>query len=82
MPCIWESPEPINPIGYHMRDVRIVDDCGDRITGFRPDVFRELTAGHYVTLGRSDLSRLLFEKVFRAMHEPAESKIVRYLSRR
>jgi 2-polyprenyl-6-methoxyphenol hydroxylase-like FAD-dependent oxidoreductase len=55
--------ESINRIGYHMREVRIVDDRGDRITGFRPDVFRELTAGHYVTLGRSDLSRLLFEKI-------------------
>lgn len=52
----------INRIGYHMRELRIVDERGRRATGFGTDVFRELTGGRYVTLGRSDLSRLLFEK--------------------
>lgn len=52
----------INRIGYHMREMRIVDDRGQRITGFGTKVFRELMNGRYVTLGRSDLSRLLFEK--------------------
>ncbi|MGC2044523.1 MAG: FAD-binding domain [Pseudolabrys sp.] len=52
----------INRIGYHMREMRIVDDRGQRVTGFGTKVFRELTSGRYVTLGRSDLSRLLFEK--------------------
>ncbi|MGA8886743.1 MAG: FAD-binding domain [Pseudolabrys sp.] len=52
----------INRIGYHMREMRIVDDRGQRVTGFGTKVFRELTNGRYVTLGRSDLSRLLFEK--------------------
>ena len=53
----------INRIGYHMRELRIVDDRGKRVTGFGTEVFRELTGGRYVTLGRSELSRLLFEKV-------------------
>jgi 2-polyprenyl-6-methoxyphenol hydroxylase-like FAD-dependent oxidoreductase len=53
----------INRIGYHVRELRIVDDRGQRITGFGTKVFGELTNGRYVTLGRSDLSRLLFEKV-------------------
>jgi 2-polyprenyl-6-methoxyphenol hydroxylase-like FAD-dependent oxidoreductase len=53
----------INRIGYHMRELQIVDDRGKRITGFGTDVFRELTGGRYVTLGRSDLSRLLFDKI-------------------
>src|SRR4051794_37669468 len=53
----------INRIGYHMRELRIVDDRGKRITGFDAKVFRELTGGRYVTLARSDLSRLLFEKL-------------------
>lgn len=53
----------VNRIGYHMREMRIVDDRGGRITGFGTKVFGELTGGRYVTLGRSDLSRLLFEKV-------------------
>ena len=46
-----------------MREMRIVDDRGKRVTGFGTKVFGELTDGRYVTLGRSDLSRLLFEKV-------------------
>ena len=53
----------INRIGYHVRELRIVDDRGRRVTGFGTKVFGELTGGRYVTLARSDLSRLLFEKV-------------------
>ena len=53
----------INRIGYHVREMRIVDDRGKRVTGFGTKVFDELTGGRYVTLGRSDLSRLLFEKI-------------------
>ena len=54
--------EDINRVGYHMRELRIVDDHGERITGFGTKVFGELTGGRFVTLARSDLSRLLFEK--------------------
>jgi len=53
----------INSIGYHMREMRIVDDRGQRIASLGTRVFTELTGGRYVTLGRSDLSRLLFEQV-------------------
>ena len=53
----------INRIGYHMRELRIVDSRGQRVTGFGTNVFRELTGGRFVTLGRNDLSRLLFEKI-------------------
>jgi 2-polyprenyl-6-methoxyphenol hydroxylase-like FAD-dependent oxidoreductase len=53
----------IHRIGYHVREMRIVDGHGKRITGIDAGVFRELTGGRYVTLPRSDLSRLLFEKV-------------------
>lgn len=53
---------PIDRAGYHMREVRIVESQGERITGFGTNVFRELTGGRFVTLGRSDLSRLLYEK--------------------
>ena len=53
----------INRIGYHMRELRIVDSHGQRVTGFGTSVFRELTGGRFVTLGRSDFSRLLFEKI-------------------
>lgn len=53
----------VERIGYHMRELRIVDDRGRRVTGFGTKVFRDLTGGRFVTLGRSDLSRLLFEKI-------------------
>jgi|SRR5215468_9526022 len=53
----------LDRIGYHMRELRIVDGRGKRVTGFGTAVFRELTGGRYVTLARSDLSRLLFERI-------------------
>ena len=53
----------INHIGYRAREMRIVDDRGRRVAGFGTGTFTELTGGRYVTLGRSDLSRLLFETV-------------------
>src|SRR5215469_2094379 len=40
----------INRIGYHMQDMRIVNDAGRRLAGFGTRVFTELTAGRYVTL--------------------------------
>lgn len=55
----------IESVGYHAREFRVVGDQGARLAGFGTSVFRELTNGRYVTLGRSDLSRLLFEKVNR-----------------
>lgn len=56
------TPE-IERIGYHIREMRIVDGNGERIAGFGTRVFRELTGGRFVTLGRSDLSRLLIDKI-------------------
>jgi 2-polyprenyl-6-methoxyphenol hydroxylase-like FAD-dependent oxidoreductase len=53
----------INRIGYHMRELRIVDGHGKRITGFGTKILRELAGGRFVTLGRSDLSRLLFDQI-------------------
>lgn len=53
----------INRNGYHVREMRIVDDAGRRLAGFGTKVFAELTGGRYVTLQRSDLSSLLFAKV-------------------
>jgi 2-polyprenyl-6-methoxyphenol hydroxylase-like FAD-dependent oxidoreductase len=55
--------DAIERIGYHIREMRVVDASGRRIAGFGTRVFRELTGGRFVSLGRSDLSQLLFEKV-------------------
>ena len=56
--------EDINRIGYHVREVQIVGDQGKRLTGFGTKVFDELTNGRFVTVARSGLSRLLFEKAW------------------
>ncbi|CDX52025.1 2-polyprenyl-6-methoxyphenol hydroxylase-like oxidoreductase [Mesorhizobium plurifarium] len=53
----------IDRVGYHVREMRIVGENGKRVGGFGTDVFGEVTNGRYVTLARSDLSRLLFEKI-------------------
>ena len=47
----------INRIGYHAREMRIVNRPRATPGGFRNTrVFTELTDGRYVTLRRSDLS--------------------------
>jgi 2-polyprenyl-6-methoxyphenol hydroxylase-like FAD-dependent oxidoreductase len=53
----------INRVGYKARELRIANDRGRRVAGFGTRLFTELTGGRYVTLPRSELSRLLFEKV-------------------
>ena len=53
----------VNRVGYKVRELRIVNDRGRRVAGFGTNLFTELTGGRYVTLPRSELSRLLFEKV-------------------
>ena len=54
--------EDLDRLGYHIQEMRIVDDNGQRETGFGTNVFRELTGGRFVTVRRSDLARLLFER--------------------
>jgi 2-polyprenyl-6-methoxyphenol hydroxylase-like FAD-dependent oxidoreductase len=50
-------------LGYHVQELRIVDDRGRRLSGFGVQVFRELTGGRYITLGRSDLSKLIYDRI-------------------
>jgi 2-polyprenyl-6-methoxyphenol hydroxylase-like FAD-dependent oxidoreductase len=54
--------DELERLGYHMRELRIVNDEGRRAAGFGVSVFRELTGGRFVTVRRSDLARLLIEK--------------------
>ena len=49
--------------GYHVRELRIVDGRGKRVSGFGTKVFDELSAGRFVSIRRSDLSRLIFTKI-------------------
>ncbi|RXH07538.1 FAD-binding domain [Bradyrhizobium guangzhouense] len=53
----------IERAGYHVREMRIVDDKGRRVAGFGTRVFDELTGGRFITLARSDLSRLLYDAI-------------------
>jgi 2-polyprenyl-6-methoxyphenol hydroxylase-like FAD-dependent oxidoreductase len=57
--------DEIDRIGYRIREMRIVNAEGERISGFGTKVFSELTGGRYITIRRSDLSRLLYETVSR-----------------
>lgn len=53
----------INRDGYHVQELRIVDEAGHRLAGFGTAVFAELTGGRYITLQRSHLSHLLYERI-------------------
>jgi 2-polyprenyl-6-methoxyphenol hydroxylase-like FAD-dependent oxidoreductase len=55
--------DQINRVGYRVREMRVVNDRGQRVAGFGTGTLTELTGGRYVTLARSDLSRLLFDTV-------------------
>jgi 2-polyprenyl-6-methoxyphenol hydroxylase-like FAD-dependent oxidoreductase len=47
--------------GYDIEEVRLVDARGRRNGGFNASVFRDLLLGRYVSILRSDLSRLLYD---------------------
>jgi 2-polyprenyl-6-methoxyphenol hydroxylase-like FAD-dependent oxidoreductase len=53
-------------IGYHTQELRIVDEDSRRLSGFGVQLFRELTGGRYVTIGRSDLSKLIYDRISRS----------------
>jgi 2-polyprenyl-6-methoxyphenol hydroxylase-like FAD-dependent oxidoreductase len=53
----------IASVGYHVQELRIVDDDGRWLSGFGARVFRELTGGRYITLGRSELSKLIYDRI-------------------
>src|SRR5262245_46257764 len=48
--------DELERLGYHMREMRIVDDNGRRAAGFGIAVFRELAGDRFVTVRRSDLA--------------------------
>jgi 2-polyprenyl-6-methoxyphenol hydroxylase-like FAD-dependent oxidoreductase len=52
----------IERVGYHVRDVQMVGDRGERRAGFGVSVFDDLTGGRFVTLPRSELSRLILAR--------------------
>jgi 2-polyprenyl-6-methoxyphenol hydroxylase-like FAD-dependent oxidoreductase len=55
--------DAISYLGYRLEELRLVDRQGKRVTGLGTKVFRELTGGHYVSIERSTLSRLIYEGI-------------------
>ncbi|MGN6570172.1 MAG: FAD-binding domain [Pseudolabrys sp.] len=53
----------IQRAGYRIRELRVVNGAGRRVAGFGSSVFTELTGGRYVTVARSALSRLIFDRI-------------------
>lgn len=53
----------LSAAGYRMQELRIVDRRGARVAAFGTRVFAELTGGRYISVGRSDLARLIFDQV-------------------
>ena len=49
--------------GYDVGELRLVDGQGRRVGGFDAAVFRNLTDGRFVSMARSELAKLLYEKV-------------------
>jgi 2-polyprenyl-6-methoxyphenol hydroxylase-like FAD-dependent oxidoreductase len=49
--------------GYVVRELRLVDEHGRRVGGFDASVFGTLTGGRYVSLARSELAKLLYERI-------------------
>jgi 2-polyprenyl-6-methoxyphenol hydroxylase-like FAD-dependent oxidoreductase len=46
--------------GYRVREVRFVDNHGQRVGGFSVEVFNRLTRGRYVTVARSRLAEAIY----------------------
>lgn len=49
--------------GYMVREVRVVNRSGKRVSGFPADVFSKATRGRYVSLARGDLAASIYGAV-------------------
>jgi len=49
--------------GYHITEVRIVDDEGRRAGGFKADSIRTVLGDRFTSILRSDLSQLIYEEL-------------------
>src|SRR5690348_9714767 len=66
----------IQAAGYRAKEVRVVNAAGKRAAGFSVDVFRALTNDRYVTVGRTELSRLIFEKASHMSETMFDNEVV------
>lgn len=49
--------------GYMVREVRVVNRSGKRVSGFPTDAFSRTTGGRFVSLPRGDLAALIFHRI-------------------
>ena len=81
--------DALEAIGYHIREFRVVGDRGERVAGFGVTGLYSLAGGRFITVPRSGLSRLLFEKAaphtevmfgdqIAAIHEEADAAHVEF----
>src|SRR5215469_8954630 len=49
--------------GYDIKELRLVNERGQRVGGFDVDVFRTATAGRYLSIPRGDLAKNIYRKV-------------------
>jgi len=54
--------DDLERIGYRIRELRIVGDRGEKLAGFGVSGLRSLVGGRFITIPRSDLSRLLLDR--------------------
>jgi len=53
----------ISDLGYRIKEVRIVDNDGKRVSGFDAEVFGRMTDGRYTSLPRGDLAAAIYRKI-------------------
>jgi 2-polyprenyl-6-methoxyphenol hydroxylase-like FAD-dependent oxidoreductase len=53
----------LEQLGYRVKEVRIVNEHGQKKGGFSADAFRRLTQGRYVSIPRGELAAALFEQL-------------------
>ena len=49
--------------GYTVRELRIVDEHGRKVGGFRTDIFQKFTNGRFTSLPRGDLAAVIYRTV-------------------
>lgn len=49
--------------GYIVREVRVVNERGERVAGFQADIFDRMARGHFVSIPRGDLAVSIFGKI-------------------
>jgi 2-polyprenyl-6-methoxyphenol hydroxylase-like FAD-dependent oxidoreductase len=55
--------DAISREGYHIQELRLVNDAGERVASLGTRVFSELTGGRYVSIQRSALARLIYDNI-------------------